>query len=264
MITITGNLTSDGSAVGSGDPVIGDPATINVGDAFSILLSYDPASVIQSGSSFVLTNAGLTLQFDGYTFGYASAAGNYIELSSPGVFGSGTTSFLPALARQLRHGGFPHPLLPGHRYESEHAGGASSGCPEIRAPAPRSSSSCAIFPTPVKPISKGLWAARRWAAPPPPSLPRLPCWPSSLLGSADSYITISNGFVRGFGTSGVFLPANSGSGTGARIEGVTASNNNQTGILLGNDADRNPLPCQCQRFRWYWGWWNRQQQFRVV
>jgi hypothetical protein len=42
----------------------------------------------------VLTNAGLTLQFDSYTFGYASAAGNYLEFSSPGVFGPGTTSFL--------------------------------------------------------------------------------------------------------------------------------------------------------------------------
>jgi hypothetical protein len=42
----------------------------------------------------VLTNAGLTLQFDGYTFGYTSAVGNYIEFSSPGVFGAGTTSFL--------------------------------------------------------------------------------------------------------------------------------------------------------------------------
>jgi hypothetical protein len=94
LITITGNLTSDGSAVGSGDPVIGDPSTINTGDPFSIVLSYNPASFNQSGSSFVLTNASLALQFDGYTFDYASAAGNYIEFSSPGVFGPGTTSFL--------------------------------------------------------------------------------------------------------------------------------------------------------------------------
>ena len=42
----------------------------------------------------MLTNAGLTLQFDGHTFGYTSAAGNYLEFSSPGVFGPGTTSFL--------------------------------------------------------------------------------------------------------------------------------------------------------------------------
>jgi hypothetical protein len=42
----------------------------------------------------VLTNADLTLQFDGYSFGYASAAGNYLEFASPGVFGPGTTSFL--------------------------------------------------------------------------------------------------------------------------------------------------------------------------
>jgi hypothetical protein len=87
-------LTSDGSAVGSGDPVIGDPSTINTGDPFSIVLSYDPASFTHSGSSFVLTNAGLTLQFDSYLFGYSSAAGNYLEFSSPGVFGPGTTSFL--------------------------------------------------------------------------------------------------------------------------------------------------------------------------
>lgn len=94
MITVTGNLTSDGSAVGSGDPVITNPSTINAGDPFSIALGYDPASFTQSGSSFVLTNASLRVQFDGYTFGYTSLAGNYIEFSSPGVFGSGTTSFL--------------------------------------------------------------------------------------------------------------------------------------------------------------------------
>ncbi len=94
MITITGNLTSDGPAVGSGDPVITNPSTVNSDDPFSIFLSYDPASVTQSGSSFVLTNASVTLQFDGYTFGYSSAAGNYLEFASPGVFGPGTTSFL--------------------------------------------------------------------------------------------------------------------------------------------------------------------------
>jgi hypothetical protein len=94
IITITGNLTSDGSAVGSGDPVIVNPSTINSGDPFSIVLSYNPASFTQSGNSYVLTNADLTLQFDSYTFGYGSAAGNYLEFSSPGVFGPGTTSFL--------------------------------------------------------------------------------------------------------------------------------------------------------------------------
>ena len=94
VITITGNLTSDGSAVGSGDPVISNPSTINSGDPFSITLSYDPTSFTQSGSSYVLTNAILTLEFDSYTFGYDSAGGNYLEFSSPGVFGSGTTSFL--------------------------------------------------------------------------------------------------------------------------------------------------------------------------
>jgi hypothetical protein len=94
MITIAGHLASDGSAVGSGDPVISDPSTIHPGDPFSIALSYDPASSTQSGSLYALTNASLTLEFDGYMFGYGSAAGNYIEFSSPGAFGSGTTSFL--------------------------------------------------------------------------------------------------------------------------------------------------------------------------
>jgi len=36
-ITIAGNLSSNGAAVSSADPVIGDPTTINVGDTFSIL-----------------------------------------------------------------------------------------------------------------------------------------------------------------------------------------------------------------------------------
>jgi len=94
MISITGNLTSDGTAVARRHPVITYPSTITPGDPFSITLSYDPASFTQSGSSFVLTNASLMLQFDGYTFGYTSAAGNYIEFSSPGGFGAGTTSFL--------------------------------------------------------------------------------------------------------------------------------------------------------------------------
>jgi hypothetical protein len=94
MITITGNLTSDGSAVGSGDPVITDPTTIHPGDPFSIALTYDPASFTQSGNSYVLTNASLTLNFDGYMFSDTTAAGNYIEFSSPGVDGPGTTSFL--------------------------------------------------------------------------------------------------------------------------------------------------------------------------
>ena len=80
IIIITGNLISDGSAVGSGGPVIGNPSTINPGDPFSIVLSYNPASFTQSGSSYVLTNAGLTLQFDGYTFGYGSVvAFHYFE-----------------------------------------------------------------------------------------------------------------------------------------------------------------------------------------
>jgi hypothetical protein len=91
-VLFTGNLTSDGAAVGSGDPVITNPATINAGDPFSLLLTYNPASFTQSGNSYVLTDASLTLQFDTYSFPYTSA--NYIEFSSPGAFGPGTTSFL--------------------------------------------------------------------------------------------------------------------------------------------------------------------------
>jgi hypothetical protein len=87
IVTFTGRLTSDGSAVGSGDPVITDPTTINAGDPFSILLTYNPASFTHSGSSYVLTDASLTLQFDGYSFAYKSAAGDYIEFSTPVVFG---------------------------------------------------------------------------------------------------------------------------------------------------------------------------------
>src|SRR5260370_1000167 len=94
LVTFTGNLTSDGAAVGSGAPFTPNPATISAGDAFSILLTYDPASFMHSGNSYVLTDASAKLTFDGYSFGYTSASGNYIELSTPGVFGSNTTSFL--------------------------------------------------------------------------------------------------------------------------------------------------------------------------
>ncbi len=93
-VTFTGNLSSDGSAVGSGDTVIANPATINIGDPFSMLLNYNAASFTHSGSSYVLTDASATLQFDGYSFDYTSAAGNYLEFSTPGVFGPNTVSFL--------------------------------------------------------------------------------------------------------------------------------------------------------------------------
>ncbi len=92
-VTITGNLSSDGTAVGSGDPVITDASTINIGDPFSLLVNYDPGSFAQSGSSYVLTDATAELQFDGYEFDYSSAGGNYIEFASPGAYGPGTTSF---------------------------------------------------------------------------------------------------------------------------------------------------------------------------
>jgi hypothetical protein len=91
-VIFIGHLSSDGTAVDSGDPVITNPATVNLGDPFSIALSYNPASAVQTGSSYVLTGASLTLQFDGYTFSYTAA--NYIEFSTPGVFGTGTASFL--------------------------------------------------------------------------------------------------------------------------------------------------------------------------
>lgn len=93
-ITITGDLSSDGSAIGLSDPVITDTSTINPGDPFTIVLTYDPASFDQTGSSYVLTDASLTLSFDGYAFLYSSSAGSYIEFSTPGVYGPETASFL--------------------------------------------------------------------------------------------------------------------------------------------------------------------------
>lgn len=93
VVSFTGNLTSDGAAVGSGDPVITNPSTIHIGDPFSILLTYNPASFTHSANSYVLLDSSLTLKFDGYSFGYTSAAGNYLALYTPGAFGSGTTSF---------------------------------------------------------------------------------------------------------------------------------------------------------------------------
>ena len=93
-ITISGNLSSDGTAVGSGDPVITDPSTINVGDPFSIAFTYDPTTATQSGGNFTLNDASLTLAFDSYSFTYSTAAGNFIEFSTPGAFGAGTASFL--------------------------------------------------------------------------------------------------------------------------------------------------------------------------
>lgn len=92
-ITIAGNLSSDRAAVSSADPVIVDPTTINVGDPFSILLTYNPASSTHSGNSFVLNDASLTLSFDAYSFAYSAVAGNFIEFSTPGAFGLGTASF---------------------------------------------------------------------------------------------------------------------------------------------------------------------------
>ena len=94
LVTFTGNLTSDASAVSSTDPVLADPATINTGDPFSLALTYDPSHFTHTGSSYVLTSASALLKFDGYSFDYTSAAGNYIAFSTPGVFGTGTASFL--------------------------------------------------------------------------------------------------------------------------------------------------------------------------
>jgi hypothetical protein len=90
-IIFTGHLTSDGTAVGSGDPVITNPSTIHAGDAFSATLTFDPTQYMSAGSSYVLTSASLALRFDGYTFLYN--AGAYFEFASPGVYGSGTVSF---------------------------------------------------------------------------------------------------------------------------------------------------------------------------
>src|SRR5260370_23586005 len=94
-ILFTGNLTSDGAAVGSGDPIIINPGTINLGDPFAVALTYDPSSFTQpTSNSYLLTNASLTLAFDGYSFLYTSAGGNFIEFATPGAFGAGTASFL--------------------------------------------------------------------------------------------------------------------------------------------------------------------------
>ena len=40
-VTITGNLTSDGSAFGSGDPMISDPFTINPGGGSAALFPFE-------------------------------------------------------------------------------------------------------------------------------------------------------------------------------------------------------------------------------
>ncbi len=91
LVTITGNLSSDGSAVGSGDPVLTDQS-INLGDPFSISLTYSPGSATHSGNSYLLTDALLSLTFDGFTFDY-SAPGNYIAFFTPGAYGPETASF---------------------------------------------------------------------------------------------------------------------------------------------------------------------------
>ena len=93
-ITISGTLSSDGAAVGSGDPVIVDPNTINVGDLFSIVFTYDSTTATQSGGNFTLNDASLTLAFDSYSFTASTASGNFVEFSAPGAFGPGTASFL--------------------------------------------------------------------------------------------------------------------------------------------------------------------------
>src|SRR5258708_25968062 len=63
------------------------------GDPFSIKLTYDPARFIPSGNSFQLTDASLSLKFDGYTFDYVANRSNAIVFSTPGVFGPGTVLF---------------------------------------------------------------------------------------------------------------------------------------------------------------------------
>src|SRR5260370_2098808 len=93
-IDMSGNLSSDSTAVSPTDPVITNPSTINMGDSLSMVLTYDPTGYTQSGNSYVFTSATFDLSFDGYSFDYSSAAGNYIEMSTPRVFGSGTVSFL--------------------------------------------------------------------------------------------------------------------------------------------------------------------------
>jgi len=92
-IDMTGNLTSDGTAVSSTDPVITTPGLINYGDPFSMVLTYDPTQYTLSGTNYVLTDATFVLSFDGYAFDYSSATGSYISMSTPGAYGAGTVSF---------------------------------------------------------------------------------------------------------------------------------------------------------------------------
>jgi hypothetical protein len=90
-IDMSGTLTSDNTAVSSTDPII--TSGITSGSALSMVLTYDPTSYTQSGNSYVFTNAAFALSFDGYSFDYSSAAGNYIEMATPGAYGTGTVSF---------------------------------------------------------------------------------------------------------------------------------------------------------------------------
>lgn len=72
--------------------MITNPSTTNIGEPFSISLSYNPASFTLTGSSYFLTGATVTLQFDGSSFAYTAA--NYIEFATPGAYGAGAVSFL--------------------------------------------------------------------------------------------------------------------------------------------------------------------------
>jgi len=75
-------------------------------------------------------------------------------------------------------------------------------------------------------------------------LPVTSCSPNGSgigINSTNSYITISNGTVRGFGTLGIFLVGGVSltgalAGAGLRIEGVTVSNNAAGGIVSGGEG----------------------------
>jgi hypothetical protein len=90
-IDLSGTLTADNTAVSPTDPVI--TGGITSGSALSMVLTYDPSQVTQTGNSFVFNSATFDLSFDGYAFAYSSAAGNYIEMATPGAYGLGTVSF---------------------------------------------------------------------------------------------------------------------------------------------------------------------------
>lgn len=95
-LTMTGSLSAD-AYPGSGDTVITDPSTVMYGQSFSMTLNYDPSSyTLASGGgidTYTLTSATLSMDVGGNMFSYSSAS-NYLSVSFPGTYGSGSVTFL--------------------------------------------------------------------------------------------------------------------------------------------------------------------------